>query len=348
MACISRVPCFCLLGAVLAAPVAHALTSGQAEVGVTRFSGQDSSQIIPVPQFATDFTTPAANLAAVLQPTQTARAQARAVAGLDIADGALFGNIATFARAEVTGPGVRAYAGSRVAYSDIFEVRSDTLAVGTLIDVVISPVLVHMGNAGSTGFGACCWVRSVYEFRVAGNIFPYDSYYRATGTTLTGVLGGNGIGMAFNQPLGSFSAQGVVGERFYVQLALEAESEAWASGVFERDFGVHAGQSEAAASAVIVFSTGVFPAATPLAAAAFADEQPSAGYLIQATSGLRLPGSEALDAANVQAHLLALAPVPEPASGLLMTTALGMVLIALRWRKSSQTPRGTTSTTCPL
>ena len=44
----------------------------------------------------------------------------------------------------------------------------------------------------------------------------------------------------------------------------------------------------------------------------------SEGYLFHAASGLRLPGLEVFDPANVQAHLLPLVPVPVPEPSTLM------------------------------
>lgn len=345
MARVSRLASICTVCLLLSASAVQAVTTGRAEVGVTRFLGQPFSTTIPVPQNATDFTTFPAEISAVLQPTQDARVHARAVAGLDIPDGTLVGNIATFARIEVLGGSVRAFAGSHIEFEEVFELRSDTLPAGTLVDVVISPMLVHMGGASSTGFGPCCSIRSVYEFHINGNIAPYDSSYRALTAGFRGVLGGNGHDMddiQFNQPFGPFAAEGIVGQDFYFRIAFETESEALASAVFETGFGVHAGQSDATATALMLFATEVFPAAVGLAAAdalSFdAASGGSEGYLLHPASGLRLPGIEALDPANVQAHLLPLSLVPEPTTFLLMLIALGGLSLKRYLTKATTTP----------
>ena len=312
----------------LIVPSASAATTGRAEVGVTRFLGLPYFESFPIPIGATQYTTPPAEVAATLHLNlDTARVHARAVTSLDIPNGALSGSIATFARTELLGGSVRANAQSIVRFDEIFEVQSETLPDGTPVDVVFSPMLVHMGGASSTGFGPCCLIRSVYEFIVLGG--SLDSGDNPTHVGSTGVLGGGGHDMQdvqFAQPFGPYAIPASVGDRFGFSMSFETESEAFASAVFETNFGVHAGQSDATATATMLFATEVVPAAEGLTAADGVSSGGigsggSEGYLFHAASGLRLPGLEVFDPANVRAHLLPLVRVPEPRTFLLIIVA---------------------------
>ena len=219
---------------------------------------------------------------------------------------------------------VRAYAQSIVRFDEIFEVQSETLPDGTPVDVVFSPMLVHMGGASSTGFGPCCSIRSVYEFMVRGG--SLDSGANPTHVGSTGVLGGGGHDLQdvqFAQPFGPYAIPASVGDRFGFSISFETESEAFAGAVFETNFGVHAGQSDATATATMLFATEVVPAVEGLTtadgvSAGGIGSGGSEGYLFHAASGLRLPGLEVFDPANVQAHLLPLVPVPVPEPSTLM------------------------------
>lgn len=326
----------------LFAPAARAATLGQAEVTVNRVARNESFQRISIPSSATDYETPPAELAALLTATPpltgSLRVKARAVAGIDVPDGALYGNISTFARMELPGVQARAYADSTIAYKETFEVQSDTLPVGTPVDVRFSLMLTHMGSAGATGLGACCAISSQYNFRIEAGV-PFDSTYTPLPTTArNGVLGGNGFDMEdieFSLHFGPFTAEAAVGEDFFFDIKFEIESLALANAVSQADR-IHNGQAEATATATLIFATEVVPAAAGFAAAdalsaGGSGSGGSDGYLFHPTSGLRLPGLEALDPANVHAHLLPLVHVPEPSTFLLDNLALcGLCLIHRR------------------
>jgi len=103
---------------VLLAPSARATTTGNALVVVNRISGDLSpyEQEFSIPLGATDYETPTANVAAYLPPDGWLQVRARASTGLDVPDGALFGTIAAFGRAEVPGVAARAVARSGVRF----------------------------------------------------------------------------------------------------------------------------------------------------------------------------------------------------------------------------------------
>jgi len=327
----NRIRCAAMLVAaslVLVAPAALARTIGRALAGVNRISGSLAPyfQEIPIPPGATDYETSTANLSAFLPPDGALQARARASVGLDVPDGALFGTIATFGRAEGPGVAARAVANSGVIFEDIFEVRSDTLPAGALVDVRFELMLTYLASAGATGVGACCGVSSQYDFYIQAGVFGDSSYEFLPATGQNGVLAGNGMGDEFALHFGPYVAEAAVGVDFVVGLRFNIEELALANGVNIQGRN-HAGQAEAAATAVLNFATQVVPSAAGFAAA---DALPSSGsgsgdgsgYLFLPSAGIRLPGLEALDPDNVHAHLRPLVHVPEPSAFMIAGIAL--------------------------
>ena len=318
---------------LLAAPlVARATTSGGALVSVNRISGQADSQELPMIAGLTDYETPVASLAARLgYPNQPPllRAEARAVAGIDLSRGAFYGTTPTFSRMESLGTSSRAKATSTVIYDEIFEVASDTLSAGTLVDVNFDLMIRFRGSLGASGHaGSCCSILSTYEFSIEGNLVPYDLRYTSLPRTgWRGMLAG-GIG---NEPieldLGRYSAQALVGESFYLRVSFELYSLAIANGSIDYGTGiVYPGQSEAAGSASLFLATEVTPAAGAAARARAGD-----AYLYSPAGGFALPGAEVFDAANFASHWLEPVPMPEPGTAALVT--LGLAALGTRARR---------------
>lgn len=310
-----------IAGMTTAADLAHATTVGVVEVGVNRLAGQPASQTFTLPPGAIVAATPVANLAAVLpwvDGSEGLRALALASGAIDIPNGAISGTISTFSRMEVPGIASRGYASASIGFTDVFDVRSDVLAAGTAVDVRIELMIAFMGSAGVTGVGTCCSIRSVFDWRLAAGSSD-SSYVPISPTGFRGVLAGGLNGAPVELSLGSYVAEAAVGIPFFLEVDFGIESEALASAVVLQGIH-HAGQSEAAGTAVLLFATEVTPAAAALSAAARA---PSASaYLYSTTGGFALPGLEALDASNVSAHLGSLVPLPEPGTFVLVAAGL--------------------------
>ena len=303
------------------APEALAATIGNAVAGVNRISGTLApyEQEISIPLGATDYETPTANVAAFLPPVGTLQARARASVGLDVPNGALFGTIAAFGRAELPGVAAPAVARSNVRFQEVFEVRSDTLPAGALVDVHFELMLTYLASAGATGVGTCCGVSSRYGFGLSASVVGDSSYDSIPSVGQDGVLAGN-VGDEFALHFGPYVAEAAVGLPFAVNVFFGIDELALANGVnvLGRN---HAGQAEAAASAVLTFASEVIPSDAGFAAADALDPSggggAGTGYLYHPTSGFRLPGLEALDSENIHAHLSPLVFVPEPSTILL-------------------------------
>lgn len=309
-----------------------ATTLGSATVGVNRISGNPASQEIVIPAGATTFETPAANLAASLglpNEPPSLRAEARAVAGIDLPAGAFYGTISTFANLEAPGTTSRASARSFVQYEETFQVLSDSLPDGTLVDVQFDLLLRHRGSLGASGIGACCSIRSVYEFAVEGNMTPYDSYYAYLPRTGSfGILAGGIDDEPIELRFGPYSAPAFVGGGFFLGFSFEIESLAVASAQFDPDDQRYKpGRSEAAGSAAVFLATEVTPAASGFAAAR---APAGSAYLFSPGGGFTLPGIEAFDPANLDAHWLQPVVLPEPSTAILV--ALGLAGLAARRR----------------
>ena len=323
--------------ALLASPrMLGATTLGTAEVSVNRIGAQPAHQEISIPASATVFQTPVANLAAVLPPDGTLRSLALAGASIDLPAGVFSGTISTFGRAELPGVPANAYARSSVAIKNtIFEVRSDSLPAGTAVDVRLDLMLTYRANAGVTGIGACCSILNVYDFVIGAGV-PFDSSYTwLPPTGQGGVLGGGPDESQLH--FGPYTAQAAVGGLFYLDLSFVIESQAIANGVSVQGRN-HAGQAEAAASAALFFATEVVPSGAGFAAAARAPA--GSTYLFSPIGGFVLPGLEAFDSANVQAHLAPLVQIPEPGTFALLAigiTGLGVVRARRRTGRVSAT-----------
>lgn len=311
---------------------ARAIILGGAAVGVNRIGGNPGSQEFPMIAGLTDYETPVASLSASLGfPNQppSLRANARAVAGIDLARGAFYGTLSTFSRMETPGTSSRASANSAVRLEDTFQVLSDTLPTGTLVDVSFDLLLRFRGTAGAGGHGACCSILTTYEFWVEGNMSPYDSSYAAlhrTGSfgTLAGGIGDDPIELSF----GRYSAPAFVGGNFYLGVNFELNSLAVANAQYDPDVNRNVpGQSEAAGSASLFLSTEVTPAGGAAARA-----QAASAYLYSSAGGFALPGAEAFEPANLHSYWLAPVPVPEPATTTLVM--LGLAALGARGRRA--------------
>ena len=210
--------------------------------------------------------------------------------------------------------------------------RSDSLPVGTLVDVRFELMLTYLASAGTTGVGACCGVSSQYGFVLRAGVSD-SAYTPISSVGQDGVLAGN-VGDEFALHFGPYVAEAAVGEDFGVHLNFGINELALANGV-NIEGRNHAGQAEAAATAVLSFATEVVPSEADFAAAGSLTPSGSggggSGYLYHPTAGFRLPGLEALDAANVHAHLRPLVYVPEPSTLALLAIA-GLTALATRRR----------------
>lgn len=321
--------------ALLAAPgAARANIIGGATVTVNRISGQPGSQTFPMAAGDPDYETPVASLSASLafpgQPPSL-RANARAVAGVDLAHGAFYGTISTFSRMEAPGVSSRATANALVAYEETLQVLSDTLPDGTVVDVSFDLMIRLRGSGGAGGFGACCSIGTTYEASIEGNIVPFDSswaYLPRSGAF--GVLAGGVDDQPIELGLGRYSAPALVGGSFYLGISFELSSTAIANAVFNPATNRYVpGQSEAAGSAALFVSTEVTPAG---GGAAAARAPGGSAYLYSPAGGFALPGAEVFDPANLQAHWLSPISVPEPGTAALAT--LGLVLLGTRERSA--------------
>jgi hypothetical protein len=318
-------------GMLAAAPDVRASTLGGATVSVNRLAGQPGIQELPIPAGAIDFETPVASLSANLGfPNEPPflRAQARAVAGIDLSRGAFYGTISTFARNESPGEASRASAHATVVRQETFQVLSDTLPAGTLVDVNFDLRIRFRGSAGATGLGTCCSILSTYEFSIEGNLVPYDSSYAYLPRTgSAGILAGGINGDAIELSFGRYSAPAIVGGSFFLGVYFEVESVASATAVYDPQSKRYVpGQSEASGSASLFLATEVTPAAGAAARA-----QAGSAYLYSQAGGFALPGAEAFDAANLDAHWLAPVPLPEPGTAALL--ALGLAVLSARARR---------------
>lgn len=313
----------------LCAPEAAAADRGAATVRVG--SGSGSGLQHPIPAGATEFETPAVQLARVSGfPNQPPfyRGTGRAIAGIYIPDGAVYGAISTFVRNEAPNAGgsdPKVFAGATVEYEDIFDVLSDTLPQGTLVDVTVDLRIRFRGSAGATGQGSCCWVASTYDVAFMGQGLGGGGLPYSPGMDWPGILAGGIDGDPIELRFDPYRVQAFVGEQFWLRLQFRIES--WASAVAAWDPDSHRyvpGQADTAGTAAVFFATTVTPAASFAAAAG----APAAAYLRSAAGGFVLPGAEAFDAANLDAHLLPLVPVPEPTMAALF--ALGLVALGAR------------------
>jgi hypothetical protein len=293
-------------------------------------------QQIFIPWGATQFETPAANLSREFAfPNEPPfwRSHARAVAGIDIEAGALYGTVSAFTReSSASGAGNPGTASALVSieYAETFEIVSDTLADGALVDVTFDLSFLYRGSMGASGIGSQTRAADNYRFAIAGRAPGHEASWipHFDPASRQGVLAGGIGGDPMRVDLGPFLAEAVVGGDFILELYLEIDSYASAKSQWDGDAQRYApGQAELAGSAALFVSTTVSQADAGFAAAARAPGAPA--YLRSLAGGFVLPGLEVFDSANLDAHLLPLVPVPEPASVLLV--GAGMVaLSALR------------------
>lgn len=320
--------------AVLGVPVAPAATLGSATARVGTCSYCGHQILIPITE--TQFETPAANLSQEFAfPNQPPfyTGHARAVAGIDMPAGALYGSVSTFVRQSTPGQSNSPGAIVQLEFEDTFEVLSDTLPNGTLVDVTFDLLVRFRGSAGAAGFGPCCVVWNNYQFSIKGESTTEPAFlphFQPAGWA--GVLAGGIDGEPVELGLGSYSAQAIVGDGFYLRLAFGIDTGAIATAEWDRDAKRYVpGQSETQGTASLFLGTTVNPAAMSFTAAA--REAGAAAYLRSVAAGLVLPGAEVFDPENLDAHLLPLVAVPLPGTAAFFT--VGLAILGARARRRS-------------
>jgi hypothetical protein len=297
---------------------ARAAVMGEARVQVQTYYSNQESSAVAIPWLATQYQTPTIDLG--YAPYAGFSSSAFAKAGVDLPVGILTAWTSAHGRTELPGTATaRSDAWGNVRFEDELQVQSQTLAIGTPVEIHLYSLLNYRGVGGASG-------ASSFSNQAYAEILAYRSP----------LVPGTGINPVYNtfpgwgeHDFGDMILTASVGDTVRVEFDLNIKSVARAGSKYDSNFRLIPGQADSIVSGVLAFGAEATAIGGGDLLGLGLAEGPDIVLLSSALGGGIFPGREALDPANIAAHLQ---PVPAPGTLLLLGSGV-LGLLAFRRRR---------------
>jgi hypothetical protein len=294
-------------GWLLTSSYAFAALNGEASVEMRIFNDPvPTTQSVPMPWFETQYQTPPMDLLYSYAPAG-ATMYSSATIGVDLPFGILTAWMSLFARLETPGTVVLSpKAWGSVRFEEDLQVQSGTLAIGTPVDVHLYARLVYHAVGSASGVSSSFGPNTVTA-KIEGYRLPLVP---GTGTGFTFYGNPAGIG---EFDFGDSKFQAFVGDTVRVKFYLwEVKPHIGAAAYYDsQDHKVKPGQANATISVALAFGAEATAVSGTTTVRAMGAAQSGGDIVLYSTTlGGAFPGLNALDPANLAAHLPALTHPP--------------------------------------